>query len=65
MEFNEMLKKLREDERLSQAQLAKDLSLPRYTIGNWEQGRAEPDTQMLKTLADYFDVSLDYLLGRS
>jgi len=65
MKFNERLKEMREEEKYSQAQLAKELDLPRYTISDWEQGRAEPDTEMLKKIADFFCVSLDYVLGRS
>jgi len=64
MEFNNKLKELREFEKYSQAELAKELNLPRYTISDWEQGRAEPDTKMLKKLADFFEVPLDTLLGR-
>lgn len=59
----ERLKKLREERHLSQYQVARDLGVPRTTYANWEQGKAEPDSDTLKKIADYFDVSVDYLLG--
>ena len=58
------LKKLRDREGLTQAALSKKLKTSPSTIGMWEQGRREPDCEMLKRIADYFNVSTDYLLGR-
>ena len=65
MKLNERLKELREREKYSQAEIAKELGVPRYSISNWEQGRAEPDIEMLKRIADFFEVSMDYLSGRT
>lgn len=64
MKFNEILKSLRKEKSESQTQLANALGLQRYIIANWEQGRAEPNIEDIVQLANYFDISLDYLLGR-
>ncbi|MCL2176461.1 MAG: helix-turn-helix domain-containing protein [Firmicutes bacterium] len=63
MGFSKRLKQLREELNISQATLGKDLGVPQSTIANWEIRRGEPNTEMLKVLATYFEVSLDYLLG--
>lgn len=57
------LKELRENKGLSQYGLAAALHRPQSTIGSWEAGKRETDFITLKTLADFFDVSIDYLLG--
>ena len=62
--FKIKLKELREKKDISQYQLAADLHLSQSTIGNWEAGKREPNFKTLKCIADYFDVSIDYLLGR-
>ena len=59
------LKELRQDKGLSQEQLAATINVKNYTIGNWEQGRSEPSIADIIKIADYFEVSTDYLLGRS
>ncbi|MBS6476063.1 MAG: helix-turn-helix transcriptional regulator [Clostridiales bacterium] len=61
--FKEQLKQLREERNLTQAQLAKELDVSQGTIGNWERGIREPDFKTVKMLADYFEVTTDYLLG--
>ena len=58
------LKQLRAGKRISQFELSKALKISPSAVGMWEQGRREPDYEMLKRIADYFDVSADYLLGR-
>ncbi len=59
------LRELRRGRNLQQAQLAAALGLAQTTIGNYEQGNRFPSEQTLLRIADYFEVSLDYLLGRS
>lgn len=59
------LKELRERKGLSQYGLAAALNRPQSTIGSWEAGKRETDFVTLCTLADYFDVSIDYLLGHN
>jgi transcriptional regulator with XRE-family HTH domain len=50
---------------LSQYELAQALGFSRGQIANYEQGKREPDFATLITLANFFQVSLDYLLGRT
>lgn len=57
------LKKLRDREGITQADLSKKLKTSPSTVGMWEQGRREPDYDMLKRIANLFKVSTDYLLG--
>lgn len=63
--FGERLRELREAKEITQIDLAKVLSLANSTISQYEANRRDPDSSTLKRLADYFGVSLDYLLGRS
>lgn len=63
--FSERLKKLRIEKNLSQESLAERLGLSRSTISNYEQNIRVPSVDILNMFADYFDVSIDYLLGRS
>ena len=62
--FGELLAELRQDKGLTQKQLGKVLSVSTGTISNYENGVHYPDLEKLVTLADYFQVSTDYLLGR-
>lgn len=57
------LKKFRKLKNISQAQLAEAVNLSNSTIGNYEQGTREPDIQTLCLLADYFEISVDDLIG--
>jgi transcriptional regulator with XRE-family HTH domain len=50
---------------MTQRQLAEALRVTVRTITNYENGSREPNIATLIALADYFDVSLDYLVGRS
>ncbi|WP_196596036.1 LexA family protein [Pectinatus frisingensis] len=59
------LKNLREKRELTQAALAKDLKISPSTIAMYERGDRNPDPDMLKKIANYFNVSIDYLLGNS
>lgn len=63
--FGKRLRDLREDHDLKQKDLAKILGVSDRTIGMYEQERREPSLELLVKIADYFDVSLDYLLGRT
>lgn len=65
MDFATRLKELREKNEMTQKDLAKILKITRQAVGNYEQGTRFPkDEKLLIKLADLFDVSLDYLLGR-
>lgn len=63
MEFNTRLTSLRKERKLLQADVANKVA--RATYGAYEQGSRQPDFETLKKLADFFGVSLDYLLGRT
>jgi len=65
MTFAECLQELREDRNISRKELAAYLNISVSTLGMYEQGRREPNIDMLIMLADYFNVSLDFLVGRS
>lgn len=59
------LRELREKRHVSQVKLAIDLGLSQNSISRYENGEREADYATLISIADYFDVSLDYLLGRT
>ena len=59
------LRELREQKGISQLKLAMDLSLNQNSISRYETGEREADYKTLVALADYFRVSVDYLLGRT
>lgn len=59
------LRSLRIARGLSQQALAKKLGISQQSIHKYENHITEPDFHMLKTMADFFDVSIDYLIGYS
>jgi len=59
------LKELREKRRISQQKLAIDLCMNQNSISRYENGTREADYKTLIRFADYFDVSIDYLLERT
>ena len=63
--FQTRLVQLRKKHGITQKQLAKSLSLSELAIQNYESGRRKPAYDALISLADYFGVSLDYLVGRA
>lgn len=63
MEFR--LKELRKERKISQLKLALDLNMNQNTISRYENLERQADYEMLIKFADYFHVSVDYLLGRS
>lgn len=58
------LKKLRKEKKLTQEDVSKVLNIARSTYNGYEQNISEPNIDTLCKLADYYDVSLDYLVGR-
>lgn len=58
------LKSLRNSRKLSQKDFAQALRVSQQTVASWESGRTEPSNTALRDIADYFNVSADYLLGR-
>ncbi|MCD7724079.1 MAG: helix-turn-helix domain-containing protein [Clostridiales bacterium] len=65
MEFGEFLAKLRKEKGLLQREVANYLQVTVATISNYEKGVHSPDLNTLIKLADFFDVSTDYLLQRT
>ena len=63
--FAERLKELRTARGLSQDVLGKTAGVSRYAIYTYEKGKAFPTVEGLIALADFFDVTTEYLLGRS
>ncbi|EAC3199865.1 helix-turn-helix domain-containing protein [Listeria monocytogenes] len=63
--FGDTLMKLRKSKNLTQSDIAKILGVARTTYSSYEQNRRMPDAEIQIKIADYFDVSLDYLHGRS
>lgn len=59
------LKELRKQCKISQLKLALDLNMNQNSISRYENGEREADYETLIKFADYFNVSLDYLLGRT
>ena len=62
--FGKRLKKIRKKNNLTQQGLAQLLSVSQQAITWWETGRRFPKGKMLIKIADYFNVSIDYLVGR-
>ena len=59
------LKELRAQKNISQVKLAMDLNMNQNSISRYENGEREADYETLIVFADYFGVSVDYLLGRT
>ena len=59
-----ILSELRLKKNLSQSELAKILGTTQSSVGHWEAGRRKLTPEMLVKVAEYFNVSTDYLLGR-
>lgn len=57
------IKTLREEQEMTQTDLAKRLNITRSSVNAWEQGISTPSTQFVVELAELFGVSTDYLLG--
>lgn len=58
------LRKLREEAHVSQAALARALGVAQNTVSNWENGNRDPSNEALMRVADFFGVTVDYLLGK-
>lgn len=65
MKFNDRLKELRQSRKLTQEEFAQLTGLSRSAIGMYESGKREPNYETLEMLADFFNVDLNYLLGKS
>jgi transcriptional regulator with XRE-family HTH domain len=65
MKFSERLAELRKKHKMTQQELANKLGVSRGTIGMYEIGQRDPDTETVAEIAEIFNVSIDYLLGRT
>ena len=65
MDMGDRIAELRSNAHMSQFQLAKVLGIGTSTLGMYETNQRKPSPKVLKHIADYFNVSTDYLLGRS
>lgn len=63
--FKTRLVQLREESNLTQKQFAEAVKIPNSTINRYETGIRVPDYDTLILFADFFDVSVDFLLGRT
>ncbi len=62
--FSKTLTRLIKDNRISQSELASELNTHRQNVYQWVSGKTVPRNDMLSKIADYFEVSIDYLLGK-
>lgn len=63
--LSERIKSLRKEKQITQSELGKILGIGKTTISMYENGNSTPDDDLKKKLSDYFNVSLDYLMGKS
>ncbi|MBO5340454.1 MAG: helix-turn-helix transcriptional regulator [Oscillospiraceae bacterium] len=63
--FNERLKSLRKERNLTQEEVGQQINVSRYAVLLYEKGTSCPEMKGLIGLADYFNVSIDYLVGRT
>jgi len=63
--FSDSVKMLRESQNLSQEQFGKLIGLSKQTINDIEKGRSKTTLDRAAKIADYFGVSIDYLMGRT
>lgn len=63
--FTDRLEKLRQERKLTKKEIADELGIPYSTYFGYSNGTREPSIKMLWLLADFFNVSVDYLLGLS
>lgn len=64
LKFSTRLRELRIEKHVTQEQLGDNFHVSQVTVSHWENGTQEPSFQILLDIADYFNVTTDYLLGR-
>lgn len=64
MAINNIMKELRENAGLTMEKTAKSLGIPKGTYASYEYGQREPNIEMINKIADFYQVTSDYLLGR-
>lgn len=63
--FSKKLKELRNEKKLTCKEVADAIGLTKNAITNYESGIREPSLSILKSLCDFYDVTADYLIGRT
>ena len=61
--FGKNIQKMRESREILQKDLAEEINLDRATVSSWERGKSYPTVETLIKISDYFNVSIDSLLG--
>ena len=64
MDIGKRIRELREEKGINQKKLAQEIGVAQSAISQWESGVNEPKASYVLYLAEYFDVTADYLLGR-
>ena len=64
MEKNTNISKIRKELGYTQEKVAEKLNIAKNTLSQWENGKRKPDYEILIKLADFFNCSIDYLIGR-
>ena len=62
--FKERLKELRNEKNITQQELGHIVNMSKMAISHWEKGHSEPSIAQLIILSNYFEVSVDYLIGK-
>ena len=63
--FKERLKELRLEKNVTQQELGNLVNMSKMAISHWEKGHSEPSISQLITLSNYFEVTVDYLIGKN
>lgn len=63
--FSRVFKQLRTENKYTQQELAEKIGVSRSAVGMYETGERQPDFETLEVIADFFNVDMDFLLGRS
>lgn len=64
-EFKDRIKKLRIDKKMTQQELGNIFGLTSTGISYWESGKAIPNMEMMTKISNFFDVTIDYLMGNT
>ena len=65
LKFAQRIKNLRKEKGLKQSELAQALNVTQRKISYWENGQLEPDLLTLWKISAYFEVSIDFLIGKT
>ena len=63
--FSTRLRELRNERGISQQDLGKLVNMSKMAISHWESGHSEPSISQLVLLSDFFEVTVDYLIGKT